>query len=564
MIRAATPTWADFAPRYASLAAQNLTPENAAGWIENWSDLNKDVQQAYTVLMRAKDADPSDKGAEKAYLTFLQEVIPESERADQPLKEKLLALEGWTPEPQHVQMLRRLKSEAALFREENVPLETEMHTLANEFNKITGALRATVRGEELPIPQAQKLLLDPSRELREDAWRAIQAANLSAAPQLDDLFLKLLKLRRQIAKNAGFDNFRDFMWQAMNRFDYTPENTQELHRGVEKSVTPLLRKGNERRREQLGLDRLRPWDTMADPSGREALKPFESTGELEDVSQRIFTALDPELGAQFGAMRAGGYLDLDPRPEKVPGYGYCTYLPVTGTPAIYWSAVGTDMDVRVVMHESGHAFHFLASGKPGDLLWNEFAPLEFGEVGSQAMELLTLPLLEKPVGFYDAEDAARARRDKLETVLRQFTSQATGDAFQQWLYAEAPQDVTIQQIDAKWIECSERFGAGVDWSGLTRERAKGWQFVHIFTLPLYLIEYSLAWMGALQVWRGALDNPELALGRYKVALALGNTKPLPELFETAGARFAFDEATVAELMEFLWGQLEAGASHIVK
>ncbi len=544
-------TWHDLAPRYETLSNEALTPENVADWLVRWSNLQRDVQEADAVLQRAKDADPSDKEAETAYLTFLQEVLPEISRADQKLTEKLLALGGWTPEPQHVQMLRRLKGEAALFREENVPLETEIHTLSNEFNKITGALRATVRGEELPIPQAEKLLLGPDRGLREDAWRAIKAAELSAAPQLDELFLKLLELRRQLAKNAGFDNFRDMIWQGMNRFDYTPEDTQQLHRGVEQFVKPLLEKVYRERREQLGLDRLRPWDTAADPAGREALKPFESTQELEDVSQRIFTALDPELGAQFGAMRAGGYLDLDPRPEKVPGYGYCTYLPVTGTPAIYWSAVGTDMDVRVVMHEGGHAFHFLASGGPQDLIWNQLAPMEFAEVGSQAMELLTLPLLEKPIGFYSPEDAARARRNKLETVLRQFISQATGDAFQQWLYAEAPQDVTIADIDAKWLECSARFEAGVDWSGLTREHAKGWQFVHVFAIPLYLIEYSLAWMGALQVWRGALDNPQLALTRYKAALALGNTRPMPELFGAAGARFAFDEGTVGELMGFV-------------
>ena len=555
MTQVAAPTWADFVPRYESLAVQNLTPQNVADWIERWSDLQKDVQQANTVLMRAKDADPSDRAAEGAYLMFVQEVLPENSRADQKLTEKLLALQGWTPEPQHVQMLRRLKEEAALFREANVPLETEIQTLTNEFNKITGALRATVRGEELSIPQAQKLLLGPDRDLREDAWRAIQAANLSAAPQLDDLFLKLLKLRRRVAKNAGFDNFRDMVWQGMNRFDYTPENTQELHRGVEKFVKPLLKKMYGARREQLGLDTLRPWDVSADPAGGEALKPFESTRELEDLSQSIFTALDPELGAQFGAMREGGYLDLDPRPEKVPGYGYCTYLPVTGTPAIYWSAVGTDTDVRVVMHEGGHAFHFLASGKPEDLIWNQLSPIEFAEVGSQAMELLTLPLLEKPTGFYNAQDAARARRDKLETVLRQFTSQSTGDAFQQWLYSEAPENVTIADIDAKWTRCSERFEAGVDWSGLEWERAKGWQFVHIFVIPLYLIEYSLAWMGALQIWRRALGNPAQALARYKAALALGNTRPLPELFETAGARFAFDEGTVGELMEFLGRQL---------
>ncbi|AFZ68076.1 M3 family oligoendopeptidase [Deinococcus peraridilitoris] len=547
--------WTQLAPRYEALASDHLTPEHAPDWLRHWSDLEKDVWDIRAHLTRAKDANPSDRDAEEAYLAFLQHVQPEVTRASHGLNQKLLALSGWQPEAQHEQMLRQLRNAAALFREENVTLETEAHRLANEFNKITGAQRAVVNGEALTLPEAQRLLLQPDRGVRESAWRAIMAARLKSAPQLDAVFLELLKLRRQMARNAGFPNYRDYVWQAMNRFDYSPRDTRTLHEAVEQTVTPLLARVFAERRAAFGLDALRPWDTSADSQGRAALVPFTGTQELEDIAQRIFEALDRDLGAQFARMREGGYLDLEPRAEKVPGYGYCDYFPRALQPFIYWSAVGTDGDVRVLMHEAGHAFHFLASGQPHHLVWNFMSPIEFAEVGSQAMELLTLPLLERPVGFYDAEDAARARRDKLETVLRQFISQATADAFQQWLYAEAPEDVTIAQIDAKWLECAARFERGVDTHGLDRERAKGWQFVHVFAYPLYMLEYSLAWIGALQIWRGAQHNPALALERYKAALALGGTCPLPELFEAAGARFAFDEATLRELMGFVEEQL---------
>ncbi|WP_052351923.1 M3 family oligoendopeptidase [Deinococcus pimensis] len=549
--------WSTFAPRYEALAAETPTAADVAAWLERWSDLIKDVGEARAALMRAKDADPTDEAAEAAYVAFVRDVQPEVTRAEQVLNERLLAVRDWTPEPRHEQMLRGVRTEAELYREENLPLETEIATLSNDFNKITGALRARVGGEELSIPQAQRRLLDPDRAVREAAWRAIQAANREAAPALDDLFLRLLALRRRVARNAGFDTYRDYAWRAMNRFDYTPEDTRELHHAVETHVTPLLRRVNEDRARGLGLPALRPWDTQADPSGLPALAPFTSTEEYVETARRIFDTLDPTLGAQFGAMADGGYLDLAPRPGKVPGYGYCNYLPRTGSPYIYWSAVGTDGDVRVLMHEAGHAFHFLASGRPDDLAWNLLSPIEFAEVGSQAMELLTLPLLEKPVGYYDAADAARARRDKAETVLRQFTGQATGDAFQQWLYADAPEDVTIDMIDAKWLECHARFNEGVDWSGFEDARAKGWQFVHVFAYPLYLIEYSLAWMGALQVWQGARRDPAAALERYRAALSLGGTRPLRELFETAGARFAFDEGTMRGLVDLLAGELDA-------
>lgn len=555
MTTALTPAWSAFAPRYESLASEPLTPPDIAAWLERWSDLEKDVMEVQAQLMRAKDADPTDKHAERAFVGFVQEVQPEVMRAGQRLKDRLLAQTGWEPGPAHVQMLRRLRGEAALYHEENLPLLTEITTLSNEFNKITGALRARGNGQELPIPQAQRLLLGPDRAQREAAWRGIAEANLGAAPQLDALFLRLLGLRREVTRNAGCENYRAFAWQAMSRFDYTPDDTRELHHGVEQHVVPLQTRVNAERREHLGLETLRPWDTQADPQGRPALQPFITTEEYSATAERIFQTLDPDLGAQFAAMREGGFLDLDPRPEKVPGYGYCNYLPRTGSPYIYWSAVGTDTDVRVLMHEAGHAFHFLASGGTGHLVWNILSPIEFAEVGSQAMELLTLPLLEKPVGYYSPEEAARARWDKIETVLRQFTGQATGDAFQQWLYAEAPEDVTIEQIDSKWLECSERFDSGVDWRGLEDVRAKGWQFVHIFAIPLYLLEYSLAWIGALQVWQAALHDPEVALRRYKEALALGGTRPLPELFEVAGARFAFDAETMRGLMALLEEQL---------
>ncbi|GBF06801.1 oligoendopeptidase F [Deinococcus aerius] len=555
MTNATATAWTTFAPRYEALATEPLSPGNIPAWLERWSDLEKDVMEVQAQLMRAKDADPTDRDAERAFVSFVQEVQPDVMRAGQRLNDRLLAQTGWEPEGPHVQMLRRLRNEAALYREENLPLLSEITTLANEFNKITGALRARVNGQELTIPQAQRLLLGPDRAEREAAWRGIAEANLGAAPELDALFLKLLSLRRQVARNAGCEDFRAYVWRAMNRFDYTPGDTRQLHDAVEQHVVPLQTRMNDERREGLGLETLRPWDTQADPLGRPALRPFTTTEEYIATAERIFRALDPDLGAQFAAMREGGFLDLDPRPEKVPGYGYCNYLPRTGSPYIYWSAVGTDTDVRVLLHEAGHAFHFLASGKPGDLIWNLLSPIEFAEVGSQAMELLTLPLLEKPVGYYSPEDAARARRDKIETVLRQFTGQATGDAFQQWLYAEAPGDVTIEQIDAKWLECSGRFDSGVDWRGLEDVRAKGWQFVHIFAIPLYLLEYSLAWIGALQVWQSALRDPERALRHYKEALALGGTRPLPELFRAAGARLAFDAGTLRGLMALLEEQL---------
>ena len=269
---------------------------------------------------------------------------------------------------------------------------------------------------------------------------------------------------------------------------------------------------------------------------------------------RIFNRLDPELAEQFSSLR-GGWLDLETREGKVPGLGYQSFFPKSKKPYVYHSVNKTHGDVTVLVHEAGHAFHSLASVGRNDLVWNFYPGMEFAEVASQTVELLTLPYLSRDEGgFYNDEDAARARREGLERVLMLLPYLAKSDAFQHWVYTEAPEDVSIEQLDAKWLELSERFDPGVDWSGLARERAKGWHYFHIFAVPFYMLEYAFAWLGAIQIWRSALEDPRAALRKYRAALALGGTRPLPELFETAGARFAFDRETVGKLMRCVYSE----------
>ena len=417
-----------------------------------------------------------------------------------------------------------------------------------------GSLSVELDGETLTVPEAEKKLLEPDRALRERAWRAVQTAKLSVSSELDELFLKLLKLRRQLAVNASLPDFRSFAWRHWNRFDYTPEESMALHASIASAVVPIIVKLREERQEDLGLTGLRPWDTSVDPASREPLHPFTTVTELEDGMARIFTRLDPELAEQFNSLR-DGWLDLEAREGKVPGLGYQGFFPVSKKPFIYWSVNGTHRDVWVLVHEAGHAFHSLASVAYNDLTWNFYPGLEFAEVASQTMELLMLPYLSNNEGgFYNEEDAARAKREGLERVMLALPNLAYADAFQHWLYAEAPEDVSIEAIDAKWIELSEQFAPGVNWAGLEHLRAKGWQSIHIFAEPFYMLEYAFAWLGAVQIWRNALQNPQTALKKYRAALALGGTKPLPELFETAGARFAFDRETIGEAMRFVYSQ----------
>ena len=548
--------WKTAAPHFAALGNENLTAEGVGDWLLRWSELEKLLGEAGAQAGRAKSEDTTNQDAEAAYLNLIQEVYPQWSRAAQTLKTKLLAVPGYEPLPEHRQFLRRLRNDADLFRSENVPIQSELQTLANEYDKMTGPMTVTLGGEEVTLPQAESRLLDTDRTVRETAWRAVQERWLQSRSELDALYLQMLPLRRQLAKNAGLTDYRAFMWRALKRFDYTPEDSLTFHQAIETEVVPLAKRLLESRKQKLGVEPLRPWDLLADPENRAPLRPFSDVAELESGAAHIFAQVDPELGQEFEKFRHG-YLDLDSRKGKAPG-GYCSFFPKTGLPYIFMNAVGTEGDVRTMLHEGGHAFHGLASSATQELLWNRGAPMEFNEVASMAMEMLALPYLEKDKGgFYTPEEAVRARQEQLERIVLFLPYMAVVDGFQHWVYAEAPDNVAAADMDAKWDELWTRFMGGTDWSGLEVERVTGWhRKLHIFTVPFYYVEYGLAQLGALQVWRNALHDQADAVRRYRSALALGNTRPLPDLYTAAGARLVFDGETVGELMQLVESHLE--------
>ncbi len=549
--------WNTVAPHFDALADEELTAEGVGDWLLRWNELEKTLGEAGSVAGRAKSEDTSNAAAEEAYMHFVQQIVPAWSMAAQALKTKLLAVPGYEPIPEHRQFLRRLRSDAALFRAENVPLQAKLQTLANEYDKRTGTMTVTLEGREMTLPEAEGRWQDPDRSVRETAWRAVMGCWGEARTELDALFLQQLPLRRKLAENAGLSDFRAYMWRAMRRFDYTPEDNKVFHATIETEIVPLAARLMETRRQKLGVEVLRPWDLLVDPENRSPLKPFVDVGELESGTARIFDRVDPELGRDFEKLRHG-FLDLGSRPGKAPG-GYCSFFPKTGLPYIFMNAVGTEGDVRTLLHEGGHAFHGLASSAAQPLLWNRGAPMEFSEVASMAMELLAMPYLaEDAGGFYSEGDAARARREQLERIVLFLPYMAVVDGFQHWVYTEAPENVTAAELDTQWGLLWDRFMGGTDWSGLESERISGWhRKLHIFTVPFYYVEYGLAQIGALQVWRNALTDQAEAVRRYRAALALGNTVTLPELYAATGAKFAFDRATISELAELV-------ASHLAK
>ncbi|MBI1785654.1 M3 family oligoendopeptidase, partial [Candidatus Sumerlaeota bacterium] len=384
---------------------------------------------------------------------------------------------------------------------------------------------------------------ETDRALREEAWRVVADRRLKDRDAINDIFDKMIEIRTRMARNAGYDNFRDFQHQEYGRFDYTPQDCIDFQNAIEETVVPLLAKIRERRKRDLGLDSLRPWDLAVDPKGRAPLKPFKDTAELEERCEKVFRNVSADLGGEFAQMRALGLLDLDSRKGKAPG-GYQSNLEEIRYPFIFMNAAGTDRDLFTLLHEGGHAFHAFAARKE-PLTFYRHAPIEFCEVASMTMELFAYDYLE---AFYSADDARRSKVQHSEKLIDLFPWIATIDAFQHWIYLNP--NHSREDREEKWLELEGRFSPGVDWSGLEEERRALWhRQLHIFQCPFYYVEYGIAQLGALQIWLKSKRDFRAAVEGYRSGLALGGTRPLPELFEAAGARFDFSARTVKPIMD---------------
>jgi oligoendopeptidase F len=402
------------------------------------------------------------------------------------------------------------------------------------------------------------LLLEKDRATREKAYRLVLERQFADFEALREVWSKVMLIRKQIAANADLPDYRAYMWQQKLRFDYTPEDAQSFHRAIEEVVVPAAARIRERRSKRLGLDTFRPWDTEVDSFGGDPIRPFKTMDELNAGTRAIFDKVDPELGKRYQIMVDEGLLDLENRKGKAPG-GYCTLFPVSSRPFIFMNSVGTHQDVQTLLHEGGHSFHVFETANI-ELFHNINTPMEFNEVASMAMEYLgSRYLLDS--GMYTEAQAARARIEHLESNLIFWPYMAVVDSFQHWIYENHDLATDPVKTSEKWSEIYDRFMVGLDWSGLEQYKAVRWQRqLHTYKLPFYYVEYGLAQLGATQVWANSLSDYEGAVKAYRKALSLGSTVDLPELFQAANAKFAFDAPTLkhsVDLMEQTIDELES-------
>jgi len=532
------------------IAFEASSKEDFASWLKEISDLESSVSEDLAWRYIRMTCDTSNKEHEAAYLDFVQNIQPELAPLEDKLNRKVVespfAQEAEQDEAVRI-YFRSLRGAIELYREENIPIQAELQTLAQEYSSIQGAMSVDIDGQTYTMQQASNFLLRTHRALREKVWTAMNKRRQLDTEKLESLFDNMVQKRHQMAMNAGFANYRDYMFKALGRYDYTAEDCKKFHDAIEMHVVPLLKKITQKRKEQLKLNMLKPWDTSVDPLGREPLKPFTNGEDLLNKSLDCLRKTDAFFAECLQTMQEKKLLDLESRLGKAPG-GYNYPLAETNLPFIFMNASGNLRDVETLVHEGGHAVHsFLMA--PLHLNAFKNTPSEVAELASMSMELISMKGWD--AYFSNSDELKRAKTEQLEGIIGTLPWIAQVDAFQHWIYENPGHNKDERK--ALWLKLSVRFGTGmVDYTGYENALAYSWhKQLHIFEVPFYYVEYGFAQLGALGVWKNCNTDKTAGLHAYKEALKLGYTGSIPEIYRTAGIQFDFSANYIQSLFAFL-------------
>ncbi len=522
--------------------------QSALRWLEDRSELEAFLEEDLAWRYIRMSIDTNDKNNAAAYTAFVTEIQPFVSPIEDKLNRKMVDssyIMHFSTDPAYAIYFRSVKSALSIFRDENVAIEAFLNEKSQEFGSISGAQSIEHEEKTLTMPQASQFLKDPIEDVRKSVYIKMVERRRKDSQKLDELYSVLIAKRHELALNAGFENFRDYKFVSLGRFDYTKEDCFAFHEAIKKEIVPLVKIIQQKKLEKLGKSKFKPWDLEVDPEGKMPLKPFQSGDEMLQATVSMFTRLDSYFVDCLNTMQEMGHLDLDSKPGKAPG-GYNYPLYEIGVPFIFMNAVGAHRDLVTMVHEAGHAVHSFLSRDLAMTAFKNF-PSEVAELASMSMELLTMDLWDE---FYPkSEDLNRAKREHLEDILKILPWIAQIDAFQHWIYTNPSH--TISERHAYWLSLSSAFGTGlVDWTGYEEVQKTSWQRqLHLFEVPFYYIEYGIAQLGALGVWVNSMQNKDEALKSYKQALAIGYTQTMPEIYRTAGVPFDFSIERLKVLSE---------------
>lgn len=548
--------WESLEPYFIQLVEKEIASEaDLEQWLKDMSEIEAFISEDACWRQVRMTCDTENKSLEEAFNFFFMEIQPKIQPYADQLNKKLInnPFTKTLDQEKYFTYLRSVKKSIDLFREANIPLQAEASVLQQQYGTIAGKMMVEHEGQEYTLQQAAKFLEHEDRSVRETVYKKIAERRYQDKDALNDLYSKLISLRHQIALNTGFSNYRDYKFAEMGRFDYTPEACLKFHDAVKEAVLPLINDIYKEQAKRLGVDIMRPWDTEAEPAGIAPLRPFSDGKDLLKKSIACLDQLNPFFGDCLRKMEELNHLDLDSRKGKAPG-GYNMPLAESGAPFIFMNAAAQMSDLTTMVHEAGHAIHsFLAHELP--LTGFKEYPTEMAEVASMSMELFTMDHWH--MFFESEEEMKRAKRHQLERVITIFPWIAIIDKFQHWVY-ENPNH-TPEERKENWLNILNNFtSSSIDHAGLENFRSYGWQKqLHLFEVPFYYIEYGIAQLGAIGMWKQYRDNPKQALDNYMHALSLGGTRTLPELYKAAGIDFDFSHKNISELMLFVKKELDA-------
>ena len=549
-------SWEKIKPSFEDLVNRSIdTKENYKKWLVDKSELEAVLEEDAAWRYIKMTIDTRKVELSEAYTFFVTKIQPELAPFEDKLNKKMIDsafFSEFNTDQDYQIYFRSVKTALELCREENIAIEAEINEKSQLFGSISAAQTIEHKGETLTMQKASSLLKETDEALRKEIFEKMSTRRSEDIDQLDKLYTDLIERRHQVAVNAGFANYRDYKFQELGRFDYTKEDCLNFHSAIKKQIVPIVKILQQEKLTKLGKDKFKPWDSEVDPDGKQPLKPFKTGKELLSGTINMFREIDTYFSDCLTTMDQMAYLDLDSKEGKAPG-GYNYPLYEIGVPFIFMNAVGAQRDLVTMVHEGGHAVHSFLS-RDLELTGFKSLPSEVAELASMSMELLTMNLWNE---FYaNEDDFKRAKKEQLESILKIMPWIAQIDEFQHWVY-ENPKH-SVAERHAQWKLISKEYGTGLtDWTGYEEVQATAWQRqMHLFEVPFYYIEYAIAQLGALGVWKNSMTDFPKAIEDYKNALRLGYTKSIPEIYATAGIKFDFTEEYLKELADFVKNELE--------
>ena len=497
---------------YVSIASlnfsRNINDEAAKSEKDYYDSIGPDIQEVYNKLDQAVDASRFKADlTEKWGATFL----------------KKIEMELKTFDPKIMDMLRK---------------ETD---LRNEYTKLTAGAKIEFDGKSYNLAGLGPFHTHEDRDLRKRSYAARFQWFEEHADEFDDLYDKLVKLRHEIATTLGYNNFVELGYLRMGRSDYGPDEVANFRKQIVDHVVPIVTRLLEQKKAILGLDHLYFYDGINFKEGDP--KPKGTPEELVAGAQGMYHELSPETGEFFDIMVNEELMDLVNREGKRPG-GFCTSFPKYDRPYIFSNFNGTDHDITVLTHEAGHAFQCYSS-RNQPLVSYLWPTMESAEIHSMSMEFFTWPWMER----FFKEETDRFKYKHIAGSLSFLPYGACVDHFQHWVY-ENP-EATPKDRKNKWLELESIYLPNRDYDDIEFPKSGGiWQGqLHIYQMPFYYIDYTLAQTCAFQFWIKSVENREKAWDDYVRLCKAGGSLPFTGLVELAGLELPFKDGCLKSVVD---------------